>query len=295
MRAQSPSNTRQYHCSPTRHRSNLLNDDRKAEDKKVEKHSEQSKEETAVKKNTDNNITNLSSQAEKNVVNTEATKPGSSKVDTINKHLRGDSAERNLSPDRRDNMSPRVESSEKRTQNNAQDGDKKKGELYTNNLTLNQVLGWSNTSLSLTESEPCASAAKMAAGTTNAEEATRVLAERRRQARAQKELEDEKRKQEEEERWVIRMNHEFKIPLNDRGGGWGQLYKQGLISVSACRSELRKSSGGSNWHSKSSGSRRRRLNKWRRRQKLRKSWNKKKTNKRRRSRRRSYRPRWKKR
>ncbi|XP_030293269.1 MAP7 domain-containing protein 2a isoform X2 [Sparus aurata] len=176
MRAQSPSNTRQYHCSPTRHRSNLLNDDRKAEDKKVEKHSEQSKEETAVKKNTDNNITNLSSQAEKNVVNTEATKPGSSKVDTINKHLRGDSAERNLSPDRRDNMSPRVESSEKRTQNNAQDGDKKK------------------------ESEPCASAAKMAAGTTNAEEATRVLAERRRQARAQKELEDEKRKQEEEER-----------------------------------------------------------------------------------------------
>lgn len=107
----------------------------------MEKHSEQSKEETAVKKNTDNNITNLSSQAEKNVVNTEATKPGSSKVDTINKHLRGDSAERNLSPDRRDNMSPRVESSEKRTQNNAQDGDKKKGELYTNNLTLNQVLG----------------------------------------------------------------------------------------------------------------------------------------------------------
>lgn len=71
----------------------------------------------------------------------------------------------------------------------------------------------------MTESEPCTSAAKMAAGTTNAEEATRVLAERRRQARAQKELEDEKRKQEEEERWVIRINHEFKIALNDRVGG----------------------------------------------------------------------------
>ncbi|KAM8742292.1 MAP7 domain-containing protein 2a isoform 4-T4 [Acanthopagrus schlegelii] len=175
MRAQSPSNTHQYHCSPTRHRSNLLNDDRKADDKKVAKHGKQSKEETTVKKN-DNNVTNLSSQPEKNVLNNEATKPGSSKVDAINKHLRGDSAERNLSPDRRDNMSPRVESSEKKTQNNAQDGDKKK------------------------ESEPCTSAAKMAAGTTNAEEATRVLAERRRQARAQKELEDEKRKQEEEER-----------------------------------------------------------------------------------------------
>ncbi|XP_036974310.1 MAP7 domain-containing protein 2a isoform X5 [Acanthopagrus latus] len=175
MRAQSPSNTHQYHCSPTRHRSNLLNDDRRAEDKKVAKHGEQSKEETTVRKN-DNNVTNLSLQVEKNVLNNEATKPRSSKVDAINKHLRGDSAERNLSPDRRDNMSPRVESSEKKTQNNAQDGDKKK------------------------ESEPCTSAAKMAAGTTNAEEATRVLAERRRQARAQKELEDEKRKQEEEER-----------------------------------------------------------------------------------------------
>lgn len=140
MRAQSPSNTHQYHCSPTRHRSNLLNDDRRAEDKKVAKHGEQSKEETTVRKN-DNNVTNLSLQVEKNVLNNEATKPRSSKVDAINKHLRGDSAERNLSPDRRDNMSPRVESSEKKTQNNAQDGDKKKGELYPNNLTPNEVSG----------------------------------------------------------------------------------------------------------------------------------------------------------
>lgn len=44
---------------------------------------------------------------------------------------------------------------------------------------------------------------KVAAGTTNAEEATRLLAERRRQARAQKELEEQKREQEEQSRSVF--------------------------------------------------------------------------------------------
>lgn len=52
----------------------------------------------------------------------------------------------------------------------------------------------------MTESAPCTG--KVAAGTTNAEEATRLLAERRRQARAQKELEEKKREQEAEERYV---------------------------------------------------------------------------------------------
>lgn len=72
-----------------------------------------------------------------------------------------------------------------------------------------RTLGWSYTSLSVcfTESASCTSTAKLAAGTTNAEEATRLLAERRRQARAQKELEDKKREQEEEERWVQFINH----------------------------------------------------------------------------------------
>lgn len=52
-----------------------------------------------------------------------------------------------------------------------------------------------------TESAPCASAGKAAAaGITNAEEATRVLAERRRQARAQKVLEEKRREREEEDR-----------------------------------------------------------------------------------------------
>lgn len=51
--------------------------------------------------------------------------------------------------------------------------------------------------------EPAPGTGKAAAGMTNAEEATRLLTERRRQARAQKELEEEKKRElEEEKRWV---------------------------------------------------------------------------------------------
>lgn len=114
IRAQSPSNAHQYHYSPTRHHvNNLSPDDRKAEDKKVEKHSEQSK---AVKKNADINSMNPSLQ--------------------------------DRSPDRKDHMSPKVDSSEKKIQNNAQDGDKKKGGLYTNNIRVfvaDAKLGFSST------------------------------------------------------------------------------------------------------------------------------------------------------
>ncbi|XP_035522781.1 MAP7 domain-containing protein 2a [Morone saxatilis] len=176
MRAQSPSNAHQYHYSPTRHRPNLSSDDCKAEEKKVERHSEQSKDETAVKKNTDNNSMNTALQAEKNAVNAETTQPKSPKGETFDKPLKGDTCDKNQSPDIKDHMSPKVESSEKKMQSNAQDAHKKK------------------------ESAPCASTVKVAAGTTNAEEATRLLAERRRQARAQKELEDKKRELEEQER-----------------------------------------------------------------------------------------------
>lgn len=203
MRAQSPSNGHQYHYSPTRHRPTLSTDDRKAEDKKVEKPSEQCKTETAVKKNTDINSMNPSSQAEENVV--EITKTKSSKGETFDKRLKGDTSEKNQSPDRKDHMSPKADSSEKKTQNNVQDGEKKKGGLSTFLLAQCSVLAHlddSHTSLSmcLTESAACTSAAKGAAGTTNAEEATRLLAERRRQARAQKELEEKKREEEEDEK-----------------------------------------------------------------------------------------------
>ncbi|XP_068571897.1 MAP7 domain-containing protein 2a isoform X2 [Cebidichthys violaceus] len=174
MRSHSPSNAHQYHYSPTRQRSNLSPDDRKPEDKTLERHGEQSK---AARKNTDINSTNPSSQDVKNVVNAEITKSRPSQGETLDKHLRADTSEKKQSPDRKDHMSPNVDFSEKKMQSNAQDGDKKK------------------------ESAPCASTGKVAAGTTNAEEATRLLAERRRQARAQKELEEKKREEEEEERY----------------------------------------------------------------------------------------------
>ncbi|CAK6953800.1 MAP7 domain-containing protein 2a [Scomber scombrus] len=168
MRAQSPSKAHQYHHSPIRHRPTLPTDDRKAEDKKAEK--QQCKTETAVKKSTDIDSMNPPSKAEGNVV--EITKAKSSKCEILDKPIKGDTSERNQSPDRKDH---KADLSEK-TECNAQDGEKKK------------------------ESAACMSTGKAAAGTTNAEEATRLLAERRRLARAQKELEEKKREQEEEER-----------------------------------------------------------------------------------------------
>ncbi|XP_030009506.1 MAP7 domain-containing protein 2a isoform X2 [Sphaeramia orbicularis] len=158
MRTPSPSNLHQYHQSPTRHRANLSPDD-----KKVEKHAEQSKTESPLKKNA--NINSMNS----NTVNVEITKNRSSKVDT----LKADSSERNQSPERKNQMHIRVDSLERKIQVHIQEGDKKK------------------------ESAP-GSTGKLAAGTTNAEEATKLLAERRRQARAQKELEEKKREEEED-------------------------------------------------------------------------------------------------
>ncbi|CAJ1064027.1 hypothetical protein PFLUV_G00192480 [Xyrichtys novacula] len=170
MRAQSPSNAHQYHYSPTRNHANLSADDGKAENKKTEKHGEQTKAETAEKRNTTINGPSPSPQAEKNTVNTDVR---SSKVETLDKRLKAETREKSQSPDRKDN---KVDPSEKKTQSSTQEGDKKK------------------------DSTTCTSAGKMAAGTTNAEEATKLLAERRRQARAQKEQEEKKREQEEEER-----------------------------------------------------------------------------------------------
>ncbi|KAM6983830.1 MAP7 domain-containing protein 2a [Tautogolabrus adspersus] len=169
MRTQSPSNAHQYHNSPTRHRSNLSTDDRKAKDKTTEKNNEQSKAETAVKKSSEMNGTNTP-QGEKNV------DVRSSKGETFDKQLKVDRYEKGRSPDRKDNMSPKVDQSEKKTESSTPDGDKKE------------------------ESTTGMSTGKMAAGTTNAEEATRLLAERRRLARAQKELEEKKREQEEEQK-----------------------------------------------------------------------------------------------
>lgn len=120
MRAQSPCNAYQHHYSPTRHHPKRSTNDRKAEDENVEK---QPKHNT-VEKNTDNSSTRPSSQAEPNVVN--ADKSNSCKGQILDKHPRGDTSahEKNQSPDGKDH---RV--------GNAQNGDKKKGGLYTNNST----------------------------------------------------------------------------------------------------------------------------------------------------------------
>ncbi|KAM9331730.1 MAP7 domain-containing protein 2a [Pholidichthys leucotaenia] len=149
VRAQSPINFHQYHYSPTRHRPNLPNDDKKAENKKLEKKCEQSK--------ADVSSLNSSLHAEKKVVSAEITQTKSSKGEHLDEHLKGHTSEKSNSPDRKSQMK-------------TQDGEKKK------------------------------ESGKVAAGTVDAEEASRLLAEHRRQARAQKELEDKKREQEEKER-----------------------------------------------------------------------------------------------
>ncbi|XP_056267636.1 MAP7 domain-containing protein 2a isoform X2 [Pseudoliparis swirei] len=166
MRSHSPSDARQYHHSPTRQRSNPSPDA-----KTPERHGEPSK---AVRKNTDINATNPSSREAKGAADADVAKSRPPQGETLEKHLRRDTP----SPDRKEHTPPNVDFQEKKMPSNAQDGDKKK------------------------ESAPCASAGKAAAaGITNAEEATRVLAERRRQARAQKVLEEKRREREEEDRY----------------------------------------------------------------------------------------------
>lgn len=122
MRAQSPSSAHQYHYSPTRHRPNLSSDDRKAEDKKVEKNCEQSKTETPVKKTI--NSVNSSLQDEKNVVGVDIAKVKTSKGEHF---IKGDASEKNQSPDRKSHMPAKVGSPEKKMQNNIQEEEKKKG------------------------------------------------------------------------------------------------------------------------------------------------------------------------
>ncbi|XP_032432921.1 MAP7 domain-containing protein 2a isoform X4 [Xiphophorus hellerii] len=154
-RTQSPSSSPQYHRSPTRCHPNQ-NDGRKGEDKKLERRGEQPKAESATRTNAETKNLNSSSQGQ------------------FVRNLNSETHEKNHSPDRRNQMSPRPDPSERRLHVNGQNGDK---EAVANTPT-----------------------GKVGAGTTNAEEATRLLAERRRQARAQKELEEKKQEKEQEER-----------------------------------------------------------------------------------------------
>ncbi|KAM4546997.1 MAP7 domain-containing protein 2a [Fundulus diaphanus] len=155
MRAQSPTSSPQYHHSPIRRHPNP-SDDSKGEDKKLGKKSEQSKAEPTAKASADTKNLNSSSQGH------------------FDKKPNRDTPEKNHSPDRRNQTSSRMDSTERRLLVNGENGDK--------------------------ESVAITSTGKGAAGTTNAEEATRLLAERRRQARAQKELEEKKQEKEQEKR-----------------------------------------------------------------------------------------------
>lgn len=121
IHAQSPSNSQQYHYSPTRHRLLSSTGEKKAEGKNVEK---QANHEPVVKKSTDNNSMHPSSQAETNVSR-------SCRGQSLDKHLRGNTSEneKNQSPDRKQLMAPVTDSSEKKMQANAQNNDKKKGRL----------------------------------------------------------------------------------------------------------------------------------------------------------------------
>lgn len=131
VRAQSPSN--QPHYSPTRHLLKPSTDDRKAEEKNVEKPSNHEGKPS----------TQPSSQAGNSVPDAEAAKPKSSKGQTFEKHLKGNFSEneKSQSPDRKVHMSPKVDHPEKKMQCNSQNGDKKKGRIQLHNwrkfLTFN--------------------------------------------------------------------------------------------------------------------------------------------------------------
>lgn len=126
---------------------------------------------------------------------------------------------KNQCPDRRNHTTLRTDSSEKKVQGSAQNGESKQGATDKDASEVLHVTQFKNMltklSLYLLDSAPCT--VKAAAGTTNAEEATRMLTERRRQARAQKELEEKKRELEEERRWVDRTKCLLEKPWRGHG------------------------------------------------------------------------------
>lgn len=158
MRTQSPKNLHQSHNSPTRHHATLSKDSKKAEEMK-EKHTKLSKTESPQK-----NVKSMNAQTDKNSVEPK-TKVGPPK------NMKADTTEKYHSPERRNQTFQGVDYSGTKSNVSVQEGDKSKAQ--------------------------CTSTGKVATGTANAEEATRLLAERRRQARAKKEQEDKKRLEEE--------------------------------------------------------------------------------------------------
>eukprot|EP00063_Salmo_salar_P076858 XP_014051693.1 PREDICTED: MAP7 domain-containing protein 2-like isoform X2 [Salmo salar] len=201
-RTQSPCTVRQYHPSPIRHRPTTPVTDGNKEDRHVEEAKSHnnindrnvSKPETPVKSMSDIQSPEKSSQAdtpEKKMAKTETPEkrfPKSEtpekrfpKTETPGKNLKGEISER------KDSM---TDTSDKKA-SKIDTPDKKMPKSTSSELNADKS----------TEPSPVITTGKGVAGTTNAEEASRLLAERRRLARVQKELEEKQRcEQEEKER-----------------------------------------------------------------------------------------------
>ncbi|KAM9497846.1 MAP7 domain-containing protein 2-like isoform 1-T1 [Salvelinus alpinus] len=201
-RTQSPCTVRQYHPSPIRHRPTTPVTNGNKEDGHVEEAKSHnnindrnvSKPETPVKSMSDIQSPEKSSQAdtpEKKLAKTETPEkrfPKSEtpekrfpKTETPGKNLKGEISER------KDSM---TDTSDKKA-SKIDTPDKKMPKSTSSELNADKS----------TEPSPVTTTGKGVAGTTNAEEASRLLAERRRLARVQKELEEKQRcEQEEEER-----------------------------------------------------------------------------------------------
>lgn len=236
---QSPCTLRQYHSSPIRHRPTTpVTDGNKKEDGQVEEAKGHnnisdrnvSKPETPVKKMSDIQSPEKSSQAdtaEKKLSNTETPEKRFPKTETPSKNLKGEISEKKDNPDKKspmtetaDRKASKIDTPDRKMPKPAcsdLNADKSTGEtLLFTNLFVCQYLSTPISALSkghlfqctlmsavvfVTEPSPVITTGKGVAGTTNAEEASRLLAERRRLARVQKELEEKQRcEQEEKER-----------------------------------------------------------------------------------------------
>ncbi|XP_062309178.1 MAP7 domain-containing protein 2a isoform X3 [Osmerus eperlanus] len=198
-RGRSPNAVRQYNFSPVRHRPNPadVDQDKKGEDKKnldatrVENKGHHHTDkllvrcESPVKRKADAHSLEKSSPAEtpeRRILNAATPEKRPSKVENVSTiQTKEETLEIKDSPERESNkMGTPVKKTPKPTSN---EKDKSTdAEKSTDELT-----------------SPVTPTGKAVAGTTNAEEASRLLAERRRQARVQKELEEKQRHEKEEE------------------------------------------------------------------------------------------------
>ncbi|XP_064827715.1 MAP7 domain-containing protein 2-like isoform X6 [Oncorhynchus masou masou] len=193
---QSPCTVRQYHSSPIRHRPTTpVTDSNKKEDGQVEEAKGHnnisdrnvSKPETLVKKMSDIQSPEKSSQAdtaEKNLSNTETPEKRFPKTETPSKNLKGEISEKKDNPDKKSPM--------------AETADRKASKIDTPDKMPKSACSDLNTDNS-TEPSSVTPTGKGIAGTTSAEEASRLLAERRRLARVQKELEEKQRREQQED------------------------------------------------------------------------------------------------